>query len=139
MTAYQHRIILIVPAAKIAAVASWFQANIGPNSVDASLGPGLNAAGDASAATHNWLDGCYTDAECRQILAKLCQLASITPPTLPTWQSWTQQQKISWLKSVQASIRTNYGVYVTLADNRGTWDDPDACLAAMNLKRQTVA
>lgn len=132
MTANAHRILLIVPAAKVAAVVAWFQANIGAASVPADLGPGLSATGSAP-ATYAWMCGSYTDAECKAILAKLCQLAAVTPPTNLQWNGWTGAQKISWLASVRAAILSGYGAFVTLADNAGTWDDPAAALQAMGL------
>jgi hypothetical protein len=137
-TAFQHRLILIVPTAKVAAVTSWFAANIGPSSVPAALGPGLSASGSAP-ATHAWMCGSYNDAECKAILAKLCQLAAVTPPTAPQWAGWTQAQKISWLASVRAGILSGYGAYVTLCDNTGAWDDPTAALTAVGLRPASVA
>lgn len=136
MTSFQHRIIVIVPVAKVAAVVAWLTANIDPNT-DPQLGPALNATGLATdPATYRWCDGSYVDADCKAILLKLCQLASVTPPTGPQWNGWTQAEKIAWLKSVQSAILAGYRAYVTLADNAGTWDDPSAALAAMSLKVQ---
>jgi hypothetical protein len=134
-TNYAHRLILIVPAAKVATVVTWFQANIGANSVPADLGPGLNASGlQADPVTYRWCCGSFTDAECKAVLAKLCQLASVTPPTNAQWNGWTGVQKRSWLGSVRAAILSGYGVYVTLADNSDVWDDPAAALAALGLQ-----
>jgi hypothetical protein len=139
-TLYVHRLILIVPTAKVAAVVTWFQANVGANAVDAQLGPGLNASGlAADPVTYRWCCGSYTDAECKAILAKLCQLAAVTPPTNVQWNGWTGAQKRSWLLSVQAAILSGYGAYVTLADNTGAWDDPAAALTALGLKTITAA
>lgn len=132
-TQFVHRILVIVPAANVAAVVAWFQANVGAKSVPTGLGPGLSASGSAP-ATHAWMSGSFVDADCKAILAKLCQLASLTPPTDPQWAGWTQTQKISWLASVQGGIKSGYGLYVTLADNTGTWSDPAAALTALGLK-----
>lgn len=129
---FQHRIILVVPAAKAAAVVAWLQANVDP-AHDANLGPGLSPGGNPP-ATHRWMCGSYVDSDCRQILQKLCQLASVTPPTLATWNGWTQAQKIAWLAGVRAGILSGYGAYVGLADNTHTWDDPQAVLAALGLQ-----
>jgi hypothetical protein len=133
MTAYVHRILLIVPAAKVAAVVAWFQANIGAGAVPAALGPGLSATGTAP-ATFAWMSGSYTDAECKAILAKLCQLAAVTPPTNLQWNGWAQSEKVAWLASVRAAILAGYGAWVTLCDNAGAWDDPAAALAATGLQ-----
>jgi hypothetical protein len=135
VTAFPHRILLVVPVAKVAAVVAWFQANVGANSVPADLGPGLNASGlAADPVTFRWCCGAWVDADARAILAKLCQLAAVTPPTLATWTGWNGAQKRSWLLSVQSAILSGYGAFVTLADNGGAWDDPQAALAALGLK-----
>jgi hypothetical protein len=135
-----HRILLIVPVAKVAAVVAWLQTNIGANSVPADLGPALNPSGlAADPVTHRWCCGGWTDIEAKAILAKLCQLASVTPPTAPTWSGWTQAQKIAWLKTVQAAVLAGYGAFVALSDNAGTWDDPTTILSTLGLKVQAAA
>jgi hypothetical protein len=128
-----HRILLVVPAAKVAAVVSWFVANVGPNSVPADLGPGLSPTGSAP-ATHAWCCGGWQDGDARAILAKLCQLAGVTPPTLATWNGWSGAQKRTWLKSVQAGILAGYGAWVDLAPNDSTWTDPATALSALGLQ-----
>jgi hypothetical protein len=135
MTSFLHRLILIVPVAKVPAVVAWLVANV-DTLTDPDLGPPLNPSGLATdPVTHRWCDGSFDDADCKAILLKLCQLASITPPTVAQWNGWTQAQKIAWLKSVQAAILSGFGAYVTLADNTGVWDDPDAALAVLGLQR----
>ncbi len=133
-TNFVHRILLIVPVAKVAAVVTWFQVNVGANAVDTGLGPGLSATG-AAPATHNWMSGSFIDNDCKAILAKLCQLASVTPPTGPTWNGWTQVEKIAWLLTVQAAILSGYGAFVTLSDNTGIWSDSSTALSTMGLLR----
>ena len=134
MTLQIHRTIIVVPiGAKLTAVGTWLAANVDPTT-DTTKWPGLSATG-AAPATYRWECCAWTDAQCKAILAKLCQLASVTPPTNTQWDGWTQAQKISWLASVRATIKTNYGVYVTLASNTGTWDSPDGVLTALGLKR----
>lgn len=130
---FDHRILLIVPAAKVAAVVAWFQANIAPDSIPAALGPGLSPTGLAP-ATHNWCCGSFDDAECKAILLRLCQLAAVAAPTAGQWAGWTGPEKRSWLASVRAAILAGYGAYVMLADNRGVWDDPATALAAVGLR-----
>lgn len=77
-------------------------------------------------ATYRWCNGSFTDAECKAILLKLCQLASVTPPTNAQWNGWTRPEKRTWLISVRNTIWTNYSVWVTLADNEGAWDNAQA-------------
>lgn len=134
-TAFQHRIALIVPAARIGTVVTWFRANIGAASVPADLGPGLNPSGLATdPVTHRWCSGAWTDAEARAILVQLCQLAGVTPPTAAQWSGWTGAEKRSWLASVRAALLSGYGVYVQLSQGDGTWDDSAAALAVLGLK-----
>lgn len=135
-TQHVHRLIIVVPVAKVAAVVAWLQTNIGANCVPSDLGPGLNASGlAADAATFRWCCASFTELECREILKRLCVLASVTGPTNPQWTSWTGAQKRSWLASVQAAVLSGFGVYVRLADNVGAWDNASALLTAGGLKR----
>lgn len=134
-TLFQHRIVLVVPAAKVAAVVAWFQQNIGATSVPADLGPGLNASGlPTDPITHRWCSGAWNDGDCKAILAKLCQLAGVTPPTNAQWTGWNRAQKITWLKGVQAGLLSGYGVYVMLSPQDGTWDRAEDALTALGLK-----
>lgn len=135
MTQYVHRIIIVAPVASANTVATWLNNNVGPDAVPADLGPGLNATGlQADAVTHRWCNGCFTDIQCRAILGRMCTLASVTPLTLAQWNAATGQQKRSWLAGVRAAVLSGSGIYVTLADNEGVWDDPTAVLAARGLK-----
>lgn len=131
-TQHLHRILCIVPAgAKATTVASWLQSNIDPNA-DPAVGPGLSAAGSAP-ATHAWLCGAYTDPQAKAILAKLCQLAAVAPPSNAQWNGWSGAQKRAWLASVRGAILAGYGLGVWLADNTAAWDDAAAAAATMGL------
>jgi hypothetical protein len=134
-TLHALRILLIVPLARVAAVVSWFQANIGPNSVPSDLGPALNPSGlPADAVTHRWCSGAWTDSEAKQILAKLCDLAGVTKPTNAQWNGWARQQKVNWLLSVQAGLYAGYGVWVQLMFNDADWDASADALAAVGVQ-----
>ena len=137
MPAWGYRLIVISPVAKVATIANWITANIGADIVPAAVDwPELNAAGDASAATYQWIGLPLTVDWAKRILVKLCQLAGVATPTAQQWDAATTQQKINWLASVRAAILSGYGVYVTLSDNLGVWDSPDDALAAMGLQRR---
>jgi hypothetical protein len=141
-SSHEHRLLIISPdGAKLTAVVNWFWTNIGANSVAApAQWPALNPSGlNTDPVTHRWSCGSFEDHECRRILAQLCQLASVTPPSLATWNSWTGAQKRSWLVSVRDTILANYGVLVWLANNTGVWDNPESALQAMNLKVRAAA
>jgi hypothetical protein len=134
-TTSQHRIALVVPAAKVAAVTNWFAGNIGPNSVPADLGPALNPSGlAADPVTYRWCSGAWTDAEAKAILTRLCQLAGVAAPTNAQWNGWTGAQKRSWLASVRAGLLAGYGVYVQLSQGDGDWDRAEDALAALGLR-----
>ncbi len=133
MTNHAHRLILVVPEAKVAAIVAWFQANIGVNSVPANLGPGLSPSG-AAPATYHWCCGSWTEPECREILKRFAQLAGVTLLTNTQWTASTGAQKRTWLASVRNSIWLTYGVWIMMADNQSQWDDVTAVLAARGLK-----
>lgn len=138
-THHVHRLSLIVPVAKVPVVAAWLNGNISPDAVPSNLGPPLNATGLATdPVTHRWLSAAFTDPECKAIIAKLCQLAAVTPPTGIQWAGWSGQQKRAWLLTVQTAMRTNYGIWVSLSDNVGRWDSADDVLQTMNLKRVAI-
>lgn len=134
MTRYLFRLVVICPAAKLAAVGAWWKANLDVND-DASTWPLLNPSGDpAQAATHSWCSVALKDSQARALLAKVCQLATVTPPTLGTWNGWTFAQKAAWLAGVRQQLFTNTGVWLDLCDNTGDWNDPTAALAQVAVK-----
>lgn len=133
MTLYDDRVLLIVPAARVAAVVAWIQANIDP-SCPANLGPGLCAAGDATkTVTHRWQSAAWADADARQLLARMCHIASVTPPGPAQWRGWTLAQKRSWLAGVRAAVLAASGIYAQFSDGPGDWDSPPDALAALGL------
>jgi len=119
----------------MAAVGSWYQGAI-DSSDDGSTWPALNATGLMSdPESHRWSNGSFTEPQARTIIVRVCNLAGVTPPTLAQWNGWTKQQKYAWLRTVQSQLYTNSGIWIDLADNEATWDDPAAIiLAPLNLK-----
>jgi hypothetical protein len=136
VTFLQARLIIIAPLNRVTPVVTWLQANIRPNCVPDDLGPGLSATGIAP-VTHRWCNSAFTDQECKEILIRLCQLASVSPPTNNQWNNWTKLEKRTWLASVRAAIFAGFGVWVTLADNEGQWDSPSELLTARGLQPVT--
>ncbi len=136
-TQHVFRLIAVVPVARVNGVATWLAANIDPQA-DLAIGPALNASGlPGDAVTHRWMCGAYQDAEAKAILLRVCQLASVTPPTNPQWNGWTRAEKLAWLASVRAALLAGFGIWVGLADNEGAWDDRAAVLANLGLKAIT--
>lgn len=137
-TLYEHRLILIIPADRAAAVATWMNGNLGANTVPADLGPALSADGGAT-TTHRWCSIALQDGDGRALLNRICTLAGVATPTLTQWRNSTRAQKRTWLAGVRDTIRTNYGAWLALSDNAGAWDDPDAQLATLGLTRVEAA
>ncbi len=133
-TLYLFRLILVCPVgAKLTGVVNWLAANIDP-SVAPDLGPGLSATG-SEPATHHWCCWAITNLQAREIVKRLCALAAITPPTNAQWTAWTRAERIGFLVGVRSAIWAGYGIWATLADNEGTWDDPEVQLVATGLQR----
>lgn len=128
-TLYGHRLLIVVPAARLAAVVGWFDANLPGTAPTSSWAP-LSATG-AAPATHYWNSGGWQDSEAKAILLRLCQLASVTPPTGAQWAGWTFAQKRSWLRGVRDTVYANYGAWLGLSANDGDWDDPVQELTSM--------
>lgn len=74
-TAYHHRLLVVCPVARFAALMTWYANNIDPND-DGTNWPSLNAAGDDSPATHRWCSTALTDPQCKAVLARACAIGS---------------------------------------------------------------
>ena len=123
-TNYTSRLVVIVPVGSVAAVGTWWQANIDAND-DLTTWPTLSATG-SNPATHRWCSVALTDAQLRAVLVKVCQLANVTPPSVGTWNGWTRAQKRAWLASTRDSLYANTGIWLDVSDNDGDWDDSQA-------------
>jgi hypothetical protein len=134
-TIYTWRIVLIVPVAQVAAVGAWFAANISPNAVPANVGPPLNPSGLAGdPVTHRWCNGGWTESEARAIIVKAANLAGVAVPSAATWAGWNRSEKIAWLRSVQANLWANAGIWLALTQNEGGADFAADELAGRGLK-----
>jgi hypothetical protein len=133
-TTFAHRVTILIPAARQAAINTWWQANLDSLGGASTFTVGLSADGNAP-ATHYWMSGAFTDTELRAMIARLCTLASISAPALATWNGWTRQQKLDWLSTNLPTILANTGIRVVRDDGDGAWSDPDAALAAHGVQR----
>lgn len=133
-TLHTLRAVIVCPVgAKLTGVVNWLTANIDPQT-DPALGPPLSATGIAP-ATHRWCNWAMTDIEARAMLFRCCDLASVTKPSMATWNGWNRSAKLAWLVSVHDAMLSGFGIGVWLSDNEGTWATPASVLAAMGLKR----
>jgi hypothetical protein len=130
-TLYEYRVTLIVPVAKVPQVVNWFNANIGADALPPGLGPALSSSGNPP-ATHNWCCGAAITVNAQAILNELCTLAGVAPPD---WDNMTRAERIAWVVSARTQLLSKSGIYTTLADNEGQWDDPETALSMMGLKR----
>lgn len=139
--ATQHvcRFIIVAPVAggKAGAIATWINANIAANTVTATLGPDLSPSGN-SPATWQWCNIALTAAQGKQLVTRICQLASVAVPTAGQWDNATPAQRRTWWNSVRNAVWTNYQVWCQLADNDGVWDSPRAVLTLRGLQRVRV-
>jgi hypothetical protein len=136
MPGFIHRLVIVCPLARIAALGTWYAANVDAAD-DCSTWPSLNASGLLTdPETHRWASTALTEPLLRAIIVKACQLASVTPPTAATWNGWTRAQKQTWLASTRNSLFTATGIWLDLSDGEGTWTDPDSILGTLGLKRR---
>jgi hypothetical protein len=131
MTNHIHRLIVVIPAAQFAAVGQWWQSVIDPAD-DLSTWPALSPTGQLP-ETHRCGNMAFVPQQLRSTVAKVCQLAGITPPALATWNGWTPIQQRAWLTATRNQFYDQTGIWLDLADNTGDWDDPVGIFANLGL------
>lgn len=137
-TIYLHRLIVVCPAARLVAVGAWWAANVDASD-DASAWPALNPSGDPSQPlTHRWCSTALTESLLRAVIVRVCQIAGVTPPTVGTWNGWTRQQKRTWLDGVRDQLFTQTGIWLDLCGNDELWNNPEAVLTRLTLKRRAL-
>lgn len=129
-TLFGNRLLVIVPAARCAALNAFIRAGIDPTGKD-WFTPTLSATG-AAPATHAIACWACTDAIAWEFVSRVCDQAGIPVPD--GFPGWTRQEKKDWLASRHAAILAAIGVYVVGADNDGDWPDPSSALAEMGLR-----
>jgi hypothetical protein len=129
-TAFLHRLLVIVPAARCAALNAFIKGGINPSGGD-WFAANLSASGTAP-ATHAWASFAVTDAQGKILLGRLAQQAGLTQPA--SWDSFTRAQKRQWVLDQRAAVRTAIGVWLVPDNNDGAWSDPAAALAVLGLQ-----
>lgn len=130
-TAHEHRLLLIAPVARRAALNTWFAANVDSEGGAQTFAVGLSPAGQPP-ATHYWCSGAWTDQQLRLILQRLCVLAGIAFPA--DWTTRTKAQKLSWLAGQRDAIRVATGIRVVRDDGDGAWSSPHSERGAAGLQ-----
>ena len=121
-TQHQHRLFIICPLARVAALNAWITTTLNPEGGDWLTVP-LSATGTLP-ATHFCCDTSLTTQQLLQLVGRLHTQAGGTNPTNAVWQGWTRAQKINWVKTTAIpAIRTGIGVRLRYNDNDGNWAD----------------
>lgn len=131
-TQHVHRLHLVVPTSRCAALNAWVRANLDPTGAD-WFTPTLSATGLAP-YTHAECSVSLTDAEGKKLLTRLATVSGIQAPA--DWDSRTRAAKKAWLASQRAAIDSAIGVLVTGMDNDGVWADPASSRAEKSLTRR---
>lgn len=120
MTNFLHRVLILCPAARQAAFNTWANANLDPAG-GSWFTVGLSATGNIP-ATFYACNAALTAPQLKLLMQRLCTLASITPPA--GWDGLTRTQQKQWLIDQRSAIFNATGIRIRVADNDGTWDDP---------------
>lgn len=131
-TAYEHRILALIPNARKASIVTWWNNNLDPGHGAETWGSGLSPTG-APPATHWWCSTALTDDQLRVLLVQLCTMASLTAPA--GWATFTRAQKISWLQANLGPILATTGIRIVRDDGDGDWSDAEAVLNLHGLSR----
>jgi hypothetical protein len=131
-----HRLVVVCPLARLAALGAWWAANIDPAD-DCANWPALNPSGsDADAATHRWCSTALTNAQWRAVVVRVCQIAGVSPPSVATWNGWTRAQQRAWLNTTREGLFAATGIWLAHSDGDGEWDDPEGALTRLAVRRR---
>ncbi len=134
-TAYQHRIVLLIPTSARAPTVTWWNANIDPGQGAATWSGGLNPTGNlADPVTHYWVSTAMTIGDLAKLVARLCNVAGLTAPA--NWQTMTRQEQFGWFQINLPVIYTNTGIAAVRDDNDGDWRRANDLLDQLGLKRR---
>ena len=112
-TKYPHRLTLVVPTARKAALLTWMRSNLDPN---ATLNVGGNATGDEAQSPTHWLwSGSLTNQEFKQLFGRLLIMANLALPL--DWDTMTRSAQRQWLGDQRQAILSATGVLVDYAAN----------------------
>lgn len=131
-TLFIRRILFIVGNSRKATFNAWWAANIDTEGAgDQTFTVPLSATGLAP-ATHWAACGAFTEPQFKKIMARLCNLSSITPPA--NWDGMTRNEKRDWLRGQIPAIRAAIGVSILIGENDNGGVDYQAELLARGLQ-----
>jgi hypothetical protein len=132
-TDYGHRVLIVIPVARRAAMITWWSANLDAGQGANAWNVGLNASGNpADAITHYWVSVALVPVDLGRLIARLCNLAGLP---LPDWQNLTRAEQLAWLTTNLPVIRIATGIAVVRDDNDGDWSRAEDLLGALGLQR----
>lgn len=129
-TVFEMRVLLLAPAARVAAWNAWIASNLDETGV-AWLVNRLSATGQAP-ATHAWCSVALTALQYRLVVQRLCALSAIAFPI--DWDTKTRGERKAWLLAQREGIDLATGITFQCSDNDGVWDDPRERLQAKGLQ-----
>jgi hypothetical protein len=132
-TTYAHRVIILIPVARRAAMVTWWNANMDAGEGSNTWTVGLNASGNpANPITHYWVSAAMLPVELARLLNRLCTLAGLIAPD---WANLTRQELLDWLTINLPIIRTTTGIAVVRDDNDTDWSRAETLLENLGLQR----
>lgn len=133
-TLFSHRLLILIPAARQAAINTFWANQIDTDGAgDQTFTIGLSPTGTPP-VTHYWASCALRPIDLARIVTRLCTLAGIADPNLG---GLTRQQILTWLQNNLPTIRTNTGIAAVRDDNDAAWSDPDTLLQQIGLQRIT--
>ena len=136
-TAHLHRLLAIVPEARVAGFNTFFKnnADLDPDGGERTFTMMLNPSGSAAnPVTHRWAFMALTNPGIRRVVVRVCQDAGLAFPA--DWDTRTRAQKRQWFLDNAAAILAAIGCRLFHCDNDGGWTDAAAELTAAGLKKR---
>lgn len=134
-TQHVHRLLLLIPAARRAAVRNWWTANLDAADGGATWAVALSASGSLPATAY-WCSAALTGPQLRLLILQLVQSAGLA---VPDTTGWGRADYVTWVATNAAAVQAATGIRVRRSDNDGGWDAPEALLAAAGLRRVAPA
>lgn len=120
-TLYRHRLTVIVPAPRVAALRSYVDAQIDPGHGANWFRPGL-ASAPGAAPTHYVACFAATNQDLLRLMGRLVTWAGFTLPA--AFRDYTRADVRAYWQSVRAHVLAQTGVRLLHSNNDGDWTPP---------------
>lgn len=128
------KFLLVVPAARVAALRTWVANNIDP--AGANWFPrGYSPTGSPPATFYGADFHIDSLADARRWVVMLCgQVTGVSAPTAAQWAGWTRAEQKAFLVTLRDALKAQLSVHIRYASNdAGETPDVSECLAAAGL------